>query len=130
MNKHKAEILRTCIIKQYTKSKLIGGNFTMIMKEKFGVNSVDEWALSISEIMELKLHSPELYFMAQIAKIARLIGCTEQDAKLLAVRAFADNSNLIENSEYLENELIECLKLYKNDFYQSTIDYFINSKQK
>lgn len=41
-----------------------------------------------------------------------------------------DNSNLIENSEDLENELIECLKLYKNDFYQSSIDYFINSKQK
>ena len=41
-----------------------------------------------------------------------------------------DNSNLIENSEDLEIELIVCLKLYKNDFYQSSIDYFINSKQK
>ena len=41
----------------------------------------------------------------------------------------SDNSNLIENSEDLEIELIECLKLYKNDFYQSSIDYFINSKQ-
>jgi len=36
-----------------------------------------------------------------------------------------DNSNLIENSEDLEIELIECLKLYKNNFYQSSIDYFI-----
>ena len=42
----------------------------------------------------------------------------------------SDNSNLIENSEDLETELIECLKLYKNDFYQRSIDYFINSKQK
>ena len=42
----------------------------------------------------------------------------------------SDNSNLIENSENLETELIECLKLYKNDFYQSSIDYFINLKQK
>ena len=41
-----------------------------------------------------------------------------------------DNSNLIETSEDLETELIGCLKLYKNDFYQSSIDYFINSKQK
>ena len=41
-----------------------------------------------------------------------------------------DNSNLIENSDDLENQLIECLKLYKNDFYQRSIDYFINSKQK
>lgn len=41
-----------------------------------------------------------------------------------------DNSNLIENSEDLETELIGCLKLYKNDFYQSSIDYFIKSKQK
>ena len=42
----------------------------------------------------------------------------------------SDNSNLIENSEGLESELIEGLKLYKNDFYQSLIEYFINSKQK
>ena len=41
-----------------------------------------------------------------------------------------DNGNLIENSDDLENQLIECLKLYKNDFYQRSIDYFINSKQK
>ena len=41
-----------------------------------------------------------------------------------------DNSNLIENSEDLETKLIECLKFYKNDFYQSSVDYFINSKQK
>ena len=41
-----------------------------------------------------------------------------------------DNSNLIENSDDFENQLIECLKLYKNNFYQRSIDYFINSKQK
>ena len=42
----------------------------------------------------------------------------------------SDNSNLIENSKDLETELVESLKLYKNAFYQSSIDYFINSKQK
>jgi hypothetical protein len=42
----------------------------------------------------------------------------------------SDNSNLIENSEDLESELIEGLNFYKNDFYQSSIEYFINSKQK
>lgn len=42
----------------------------------------------------------------------------------------SDNSNLIENSDGLEQELIERLKLFKSDFYQSSIDYFINSKQK
>ena len=41
-----------------------------------------------------------------------------------------DNSNIIENSEDLENQLIECLKLYKNYSYQRSIDYFINTKQK
>ena len=41
-----------------------------------------------------------------------------------------DNSNLIENSDDLEAELIESLKLYKNVFYKRSIDYFINSKQK
>jgi hypothetical protein len=40
-----------------------------------------------------------------------------------------DNSNLIENSVDLEQELIEQLKLFKSDFYQSSIDYFISSKQ-
>lgn len=90
MNKHEATILRTCIINQYIKGKLIGGDFTMMLKEKFGITSVDEWALSVSEIMDLNLDKPELYFMAQIAKIARLIGCSEKDSKLLAVKAFAD----------------------------------------
>jgi hypothetical protein len=41
-----------------------------------------------------------------------------------------DNSNIIENSDGLEQELIDSLKSFKNDFYQSSIDYFINSKQK
>ena len=40
-----------------------------------------------------------------------------------------DNSNLIENSVDLEQKLIEQLKLFKSDFYQSSIDYFISSKQ-
>jgi thermostable 8-oxoguanine DNA glycosylase len=39
-----------------------------------------------------------------------------------------DNSNLIENSNKLENELIEELKHYKNVFYQSSIDFFIESR--
>lgn len=41
-----------------------------------------------------------------------------------------DNSNIIENSDGLEQELIDSLKSFKSDFYQSSIDYFINSKQK
>ena len=41
-----------------------------------------------------------------------------------------DNSNLIENSDDLEQELIDSLKSFKSDFYQSSIDYFIKSKQK
>jgi len=41
-----------------------------------------------------------------------------------------DNSNIIENSDELEEELISSLKTFKSDFYQSSIDYFINLKQK
>lgn len=41
-----------------------------------------------------------------------------------------DNSNLIKNSDDLEQELIDSLKSFKSDLYQSSIDYFINSKQK
>ena len=41
-----------------------------------------------------------------------------------------DNSNLIENSDDLEQELIDSLKSFKGDFYQDSIDYFIDSRQK
>ena len=41
-----------------------------------------------------------------------------------------DNSNMIENSGELENEIIEALKLFDADFYQTSIEYLINSKQK
>jgi hypothetical protein len=41
-----------------------------------------------------------------------------------------DNSNLIENSEELEAELLDLLKDYKHAFYQVSIDYFLKSKQK
>ena len=39
-----------------------------------------------------------------------------------------DNSNIIENSNDLENEIIEALKEYKNEFYQNSIDFIINNK--
>jgi hypothetical protein len=42
----------------------------------------------------------------------------------------SDDSNLIENSVDLEQELIKQLKLFKSDLYQISIDYFINSKEK
>jgi hypothetical protein len=40
-----------------------------------------------------------------------------------------DNSNLIENSKELENLLIENLKTYKDEFYQTSIDYLVKIKQ-
>lgn len=39
-----------------------------------------------------------------------------------------DNSNLIENSEDLEKEILECLKFYKNDFYQNSINHILKTK--
>ena len=42
----------------------------------------------------------------------------------------SDNSNLIENSDELEDRIIESLKFFHDDFYQSSIERFINSKQK
>ena len=41
-----------------------------------------------------------------------------------------DNSNLIENSDELEGKIIESLKFFRDDFYQSSIEHLINSKQK
>jgi hypothetical protein len=55
---------------------------------------------------------------------------TTTEGKLYDGMPKDDNSNLIENSNGLEQELIEQLKLFKCDFYQSSIDYFIKSKQK
>lgn len=40
-----------------------------------------------------------------------------------------DNSNIIENSQDLENEIIKLLKNYKDGLFKNLIDYFINSKQ-
>lgn len=40
-----------------------------------------------------------------------------------------DNSNIIENSYELEEELIDSLKTFKSDFYQSSIDYFIKKNK-
>ena len=41
-----------------------------------------------------------------------------------------DNSNLIENSDELENRIIESLKFFHDNFYQSSIEHLINLKQK
>lgn len=90
MNKHEARILRDCIINTFSQSERISGELTTTLKEKFGIKSMDDWVLSASEIMELNLDKPELYFMAQIAKIARLMGVPTQEAKMLAVGSFAD----------------------------------------
>jgi hypothetical protein len=40
-----------------------------------------------------------------------------------------DNSNLIENSKELKTHLIESLKNYKDEFYQTSIDYLLKIKQ-
>ena len=91
MNKREANALRDCIIRQYASSDRIAGEFTTMLRNKFGM-----WALSTSEIMELDLNKPELYFMAQMAKLARLMGCSESDSMLVGVKAFASNSKLID----------------------------------
>lgn len=39
-----------------------------------------------------------------------------------------DNSNLINDSNEIEKEIIEALKEYKDDFYQLSIDSFIKNK--
>ena len=57
----------------------------------------------------------------------RRISTTTKD-RLYSNYPKKDNSNLIENSDELENELIEGLKHYKNSFYQSSIDFFIKSR--
>ncbi|MCE2733646.1 MAG: hypothetical protein O9302_04415 [Cyclobacteriaceae bacterium] len=41
-----------------------------------------------------------------------------------------DNSNIIEDYTELEFEIIESLKKFKSEFYQTTIDYLITIKQK
>ena len=41
-----------------------------------------------------------------------------------------DNSNIIENSEQLEKQIIELLKEHKDDFYKELIGHFVNSRKK
>ncbi len=39
-----------------------------------------------------------------------------------------DNSNIIENSKELENEIVEALKKYEDGFYQGVINYFLTNR--
>jgi hypothetical protein len=55
---------------------------------------------------------------------------TTTEGKLYDGMPKDDNSNLIENSDELESRIIESLKFFKDDFYQSSIEHLINSKQK
>lgn len=41
-----------------------------------------------------------------------------------------DNSNIIENTERLEIEIVEALKNHRDEFYQSSIEHFIKTRQK
>jgi hypothetical protein len=50
--------------------------------------------------------------------------------KLFSGYPLPDNSNLVENSLALETAILEALKVYKNEFYQTAIDYFILTRQK
>lgn len=40
-----------------------------------------------------------------------------------------DNSNILKDYDSLKNVLIRCLKNYKSDFYQKTIDYIIKEHE-
>jgi hypothetical protein len=55
---------------------------------------------------------------------------TKTDGRLYDDMPKDDNSNIIENSDDLENEIIESLKIFNDDFYQSSIQHLIKSKQK
>ncbi len=55
---------------------------------------------------------------------------TTTEGRLYNNMPYDDNSNIIENSDELENRIIEALKFYHNDFYQSSIERLINIKQK
>jgi hypothetical protein len=55
---------------------------------------------------------------------------TTTDGRLYDGMPKDDNSNLIENSDELEGRIIESLKFFRDDFYQSSIEHLINSKQK
>ena len=88
MDKNEAEILRMHIINNYKASPRMH-EFTTTLG-KFGVTSIDDWALSVEEIIQFDCDKPELYFMVQIEKLAKLIGCSDMDAQSLAVRLLSD----------------------------------------
>ena len=86
MNRHKATVLRKHIIRKFQSE----GDAFNEQTKKLRVKSMDDWTLTIEDLMELDLDRPDLYFMGQIEKLASILGCSPDDSKLVAVHAYAN----------------------------------------
>ena len=86
MKREEAEELRKFLIKQFEKSELIE-KVDAIYKKLGIVVSIDDWALTVDELMALPLGDIEFQFMAQIEKLAKVFGCSPSDAQSVAIHA-------------------------------------------
>jgi hypothetical protein len=86
MNRHEATILHGYILRSYHTED----SFLKSLTEKLNANSIEDWALTIEELMELPSADPNYCFMRQIEKLAFLLGCSPEDSKKVALQAFAD----------------------------------------
>ena len=85
MKKREAFILRDLIIRNFKSAPLLNE-----LTAKLKAQSIDDWALSIEEVMALGPINPDQFYMKQIEKIALLLGCSPKDSMEIAVKAYAD----------------------------------------
>lgn len=84
MKKTEAKRLRGFIIEQFKSAPSLN-QLTANLK----VKRIEDWALSVEEVMELNPDKPEQFYMAQMEKIALILGCSPKDSMKIAIESYA-----------------------------------------
>ena len=85
MSREEASVLRNMIIQNFQSSPRLHE-----LTDKLKVKTIEEWALSVEEVMALDPSKPEQFYMNQIEKIALMLGCSPKDSMEIAVASYAD----------------------------------------
>ena len=85
MEKAEARILRGFIIANFKSTPSL-----IQLTAKLKVKKIEDWALSVEEIMKLSAINPDQIYMRQMEKIALIFGCSPEDSIKIAIESYAD----------------------------------------
>lgn len=85
MKETEARTLRNLIIENFKSAPSLN-QLTANLK----VKTIEDWALSVEEVMELNPDKPEQFYMRQMEKIALILGCSPKDSMEIAIESYAD----------------------------------------